>query len=86
VPFQGTAFTSEERDIFALRARLPYQVDPLELQLERAYDQYLDHETPIRRNAFLQSLKAQNWVLYFALLQGHLKEMMPVVYTPTEVR
>ena len=29
-------------------------------------------------------MKAQNWVLYYALIGRHLKELMPIIYTPTE--
>ncbi|KAF9236844.1 hypothetical protein BU15DRAFT_88968 [Melanogaster broomeanus] len=45
---------------------------------ERAYAQLQNHETPIRKNSFLQSLKEQNWVLYYSLFS--------IVYTPTEAQ
>lgn len=32
----------------------------------------------------MTSLKAQNEVLYYKVIQTHLKEMMPIIYTPTE--
>lgn len=31
-----------------------------------------------------QSLKDQNWVLYYSLIQRHLKELIPIIYTPTQ--
>jgi hypothetical protein len=34
----------------------------------------------------MQSLKDQNWVLYYALIEKYLKELAPIIYTPTEVR
>ena len=40
--------------------------------------------TAIGKNTFMSSLKAQNEVLYYKLIQTHLKEMMPIIYTPTE--
>lgn len=36
------------------------------------------------KNTFMTSLKAQNETLYYAVLQAHLKEMFPIIYTPTE--
>lgn len=52
-----------------------------EREMERA-----DEEMNLRKNTFLQSLKDQNWTLYYALLARHLKELVPVIYTPTQVR
>ena len=49
-------------------------------------NQFNAQTSPINKNAFLQSLKAQNWVLYYGLLSRHIKELVPIVYTPTAVR
>lgn len=83
---KGTAFTMNERVQFGLVGRLPYQVNTLDEQCQRAYDQLSSRETPLRKNSFLQSLKEQNSVLFYQLLLRHLKELMPIVYTPTEAR
>ncbi|KAG8834756.1 NAD-dependent malic enzyme, mitochondrial [Serendipita sp. 399] len=81
---KGSAFTEEERQMFRLRGRLPCKVNTLEEQIKRAYDQVQQFDTDIRKNSFLESLRMQNWVLYYALIQKYLKEFMPIVYTPTE--
>ncbi|KAK0184632.1 hypothetical protein F5146DRAFT_1074385 [Armillaria mellea] len=81
---KGTAFTMAERKAFGLTGRLPYRVNTLDEQCQRAYDQLQARDSPLRKNSFLQSLKNQNWVLYFALLSRHLSELVPIIYTPTE--
>ncbi|KZT27489.1 hypothetical protein NEOLEDRAFT_1060186 [Neolentinus lepideus HHB14362 ss-1] len=81
---KGTAFTIEERKAFGLTARLPYRVNTLDEQCQRAYDQLQTRDTPIRKNSFMQSMKEQNMVLYYELLRRHLKELVPIIYTPTE--
>jgi malate dehydrogenase (oxaloacetate-decarboxylating) len=81
---KGTAFTEEERKQFGLIGRLPYQVNTLDEQCQRAHDQLLSFDTPLRKNSFLQSLKEQNTVLFYQLLRRHLRELMPIIYTPTE--
>ncbi|KAK0430863.1 hypothetical protein EV421DRAFT_1856031 [Armillaria borealis] len=81
---KGTAFTMAERKTFGLTGRLPYRVNTLDEQCQRAYDQLQARDSPLRKNSFLQSLKNQNWVLYFALLSRHLSELVPIIYTPTE--
>ncbi|PPQ73040.1 hypothetical protein CVT26_014658 [Gymnopilus dilepis] len=81
---KGTGFTLAERKAFGLEGRLPYRTNSLDEQCERAYGQLQSRDTPIRKNTFLQSLKEQNWTLYYALLTRHLKELTPIIYTPTE--
>lgn len=82
---KGTAFTTAERKAFGLTGRLPYRVNSLEEQQDRAYDQLQSLESPLHKNTFLQSLKEQNWVLYYSLIGKYLKETIPIIYTPTEV-
>jgi len=82
---KGTAFSESERKAFGLVGCLPYRINTLDEQCKRAYDQLNTRETPIAKNVFLQSLKAQNWTLYYALLARYLKELVPIIYTPTEV-
>ncbi|KAH9885385.1 hypothetical protein C8Q73DRAFT_749189 [Cubamyces lactineus] len=81
---KGTAFTLDERKAFGLTGRLPFRVNTLDEQCDRAYDQLEVRPEPLRKNTFLQSLKDQNWVLYFALISRHLRELIPIIYTPTE--
>ncbi|ETW86615.1 hypothetical protein HETIRDRAFT_307063 [Heterobasidion irregulare TC 32-1] len=81
---KGTAFTERERKAFGLTGRLPYRINTLDEQCARAYDQLQARTEPLRKNSFLQSLKDQNWVLYYQLIQRHLRELIPIIYTPTE--
>ncbi|WVR05513.1 hypothetical protein IAU60_002531 [Kwoniella sp. DSM 27419] len=81
---KGSAFTEKEREAFGLIGLLPVQYDTLDKQIERAYGQYQSIKADLEKNTFLQSLRAQNWVLFYALINAHLEEMFPIIYTPTE--
>ncbi|KAF9775329.1 hypothetical protein IL306_006580 [Fusarium sp. DS 682] len=81
---KGSAFPPDERREFNLTGLLPQGVQTLEQQCKRAYEQYSSRPDDLAKNTFLTSLKDQNEVLYFKLLQLHLDEMMSIVYTPTE--
>jgi malate dehydrogenase (oxaloacetate-decarboxylating) len=81
---KGTAFTSVERKNFKLYGLLPPNVQTLEEQVERAYEQYSSRPSDILKNTFMTSMKEQNQVLYYRLILDHLKEMFPIIYTPTE--
>jgi malate dehydrogenase (oxaloacetate-decarboxylating) len=80
---KGTAFTREERIELGLDGLLPPQVNTLEQQIERAHRGYLAEATPIAKYQFLRSLQERQEILFYALLERHLEEMLPIVYTPT---
>lgn len=81
---KGSAFTASERTTFNIIGLVPSCTNTLEDQVKRAYEQYLTHRTPLGRNIFMTSMKEQNVVLYYRLLEDHLKEMFSIIYTPTE--
>jgi malate dehydrogenase (oxaloacetate-decarboxylating) len=80
---KGTAFSIEERVALGLDGLLPPHVATLEEQLEHVYAQFERETTPLRRYAQLRALQERNEILFYALLERHLAEMMPIVYTPT---
>lgn len=81
---KGTSFTSAERKEFNLYGLLPPNVQTLEDQVARAYEQYSSRANDIAKNTFMTSMKEQNQVLYYRLILDHLKEMFSIIYTPTE--
>ncbi|TGZ76335.1 hypothetical protein EX30DRAFT_399348 [Ascodesmis nigricans] len=81
---KGSAFTTQERIEFKLQGMLPSAVHTLEQQVERAYGQYKSRKDPMARNTFMASMKSQNEVLYYRLVERFVKEMFEVIYTPTE--
>ncbi|KAE8363653.1 hypothetical protein BDV27DRAFT_4832 [Aspergillus caelatus] len=81
---KGSAFSEEERNVFKLHGLLPPNIQTLEDQVQRAFQQYKSRPDALAKNTFMASMKAQNEVLYYKLIQTHLKEMFSVIYTPTE--
>ena len=63
---------------------MPDNVQTLDEQVRRAYEQYKSRTSDIAKNTFMTSLKEQNEVLYYKLILDHLKEMFSIIYTPTE--
>jgi malate dehydrogenase (oxaloacetate-decarboxylating) len=80
---KGTAFTEEERAALGLDGLLPPHVSTIEEQVVRVYAAYLREPTPIARYVFLRQVQERNETLFYALLEQHLGEMMPIIYTPT---
>lgn len=80
---KGTAFTLEERESLGLAGRIPECVETLEEQVVRCYKQYHEKPSDLGKNIYLNALLDSNEVLFYRLVKDHLKEMLPVVYTPT---
>ncbi|NDB70650.1 MAG: NAD-dependent malic enzyme, partial [Methylocystaceae bacterium] len=80
---KGSAFSEEEREAYGLRGLLPPHVETIEEQAERAYAAYLECETDLHKHIYLRQLQDANEVLFYYLLQQHIEEMLPIVYTPT---
>lgn len=80
---KGTAFTTEERKALNLIGLLPPVVDgDLEIQLNRAYHAYQSRPTDLDKHIYMWELHDTSVVLFYALLQRHMLEMLPVVYDP----
>jgi malate dehydrogenase (oxaloacetate-decarboxylating) len=79
---RGTAFTAEERAALGLEGLLPPAILSLDGQAQRSYGQYRAQADDLARNTFLAAVRQRNEVLFYKLLEDHLEEMLPVVYTP----
>jgi malate dehydrogenase (oxaloacetate-decarboxylating) len=62
---KGSAFTSEERAVFDLHGLLPPNIQTLEEQVARAYDQYKCRGDDLAKNTFMDSMRVQNEVLFY---------------------
>ncbi|MCV7380736.1 NAD-dependent malic enzyme [Mycobacterium alsense] len=80
---RGVGFTHEERRRLGLTGRLPPAVLTLDQQADRVWHQLQGVPTDLGRNLLLEQLHYRHELLYFKVLEDHLTELMPVVYTPT---
>ncbi|MFC4426586.1 NAD-dependent malic enzyme [Deinococcus navajonensis] len=80
---KSTAFTDEERRLLGLEGLLPSGVSTLDDQKARAYARFQEQGTDLEKHAYLRNLQDYNEVLFFALLEEHVEEMLPIIYTPT---
>ena len=80
---KGVAFTQEEREELGLKGLLPPAVLTLEEQARRAYEQFCSQPDNLLKNVYLTALHDRNEVLFYRILTDHLREMLPIVYTPT---
>nr|WP_314420628.1 NAD-dependent malic enzyme [uncultured Erwinia sp.] len=80
---KGSAFSIEERNNFNLNGLLPETVETIEEQAERAWRQFQDFKNNNDKHVYLRNIQDTNETLFYRLLDNHLEEMMPIIYTPT---
>ncbi|MBV2129853.1 NAD-dependent malic enzyme [Arsukibacterium indicum] len=80
---KGSAFSKEERAAFNLTGLLPPRFESIEEQVSRAYMQYKSFDTAINKHIYLRAIQDNNETLFYRLVQQHLEEMIPIIYTPT---
>jgi malate dehydrogenase (oxaloacetate-decarboxylating)(NADP+) len=80
---KSTAFTQEERDKYKLHGLLPTAIGTQHTQLKRVLANLHRQESNIARYIFLNSLHSRNERLFFRLVSENIKEMLPIIYTPT---
>lgn len=80
---KGSAFTREERAAFNLTGLLPPRYETIEEQVSRCYQQYRSFDDAINKHIYLRVIQDNNETLFYRLVQQHLEEMLPIIYTPT---
>lgn len=80
---EGSAFSESDRQHLRLLGLLPYHCSTIDEQLTRVYGNYQRKNNDLERYIFLTALQDRNETLFYRLLQRHITEMMPIIYTPT---
>jgi len=80
---KGSAFTARERAAFNRTGLVPPRYETIEEQVERAYMQYSSFDETLNKHIYLRAIQDNNETLFYRLIQKHIDEMMPIIYTPT---
>ncbi|QUM75488.1 NAD-dependent malic enzyme [Moritella sp. 24] len=80
---KGSGFSAIERQSFNLTGLIPPMVESIQEQSERAYKQFSGFENSMDKHVYLRNIQDTNETLFYRLVDDHLEEMMPIIYTPT---
>ncbi|GAA0319296.1 NAD-dependent malic enzyme [Psychrobacter aestuarii] len=80
---KGSAFSAEERNSFNLTGLLPYNIETIEEQSLRAYHQLRSFTNDMDKHIYLRNIQDTNETLFYHLVEQHIEEIMPLIYTPT---
>ena len=80
---KGSAFSVEERLLFNLEGLIPEAIEGIEEQARRAYEQLQACNGMVEKHIFLRDIQDTNETLFYKLVRDHLREVLPIIYTPT---
>ncbi len=80
---KGTAFNETEREALGLRGLLPPRVFTIDEQVKRLMANFRRKTDPLEKYIFLTALQNRNETLFYKIIEEHLEEMVPIIYTPT---
>ncbi|KAM3716399.1 NAD-dependent malic enzyme [Dirofilaria immitis] len=80
---KGMAFSLFERQYLGIHGLLPAAFETEELQVYRVICQLRAENDDLLKYVILDSLQDQNEKLYYRVVIEHIKELLPIVYTPT---
>lgn len=80
---KGMAMTLAERQTVGVHGLLPPNFCSQDDQVQRCLKHLQDKPTDLEKYIYLCSLQDRNERLFFRLLDSHLEDLMPIIYTPT---
>ncbi|CAE7589515.1 ME6 [Symbiodinium microadriaticum] len=81
---KGSSFSRSERDTLEVRGLVPCgDPVPLEVKVDNAMKQLQEKDTDLDKYVFLHTIQDSDETLFYAMLEAHLVELIPYVYTPT---
>ena len=80
---KGTAFSEAERRKQGLLGLLPTAVKTQDEQAAHCWHEFSTRRDDLDKHIYLRALQDRNETLFYRVLQDHIPECLPIVYTPT---
>jgi malate dehydrogenase (oxaloacetate-decarboxylating) len=80
---KGTAFSEAERRERGLLGLLPTAVKTQDEQAAHCWHEFSTRRDDLDKHIYLRALQDRNETLFYRVLQDHIPESLPIVYTPT---
>ncbi|KAI9347464.1 hypothetical protein BD770DRAFT_475226, partial [Pilaira anomala] len=79
----GTSLPASMRQKFNLYGQVPAVVETIQQQASRAIKLIRSKTSPLEKYMFMAQLRNNNTRLFYNLLNNHIEEFAPIIYTPT---
>ncbi|KAI7905320.1 uncharacterized protein BX663DRAFT_502438 [Cokeromyces recurvatus] len=79
----GTALPLHLREQLNMRGQTPSIVESFQKQADRALKTLRSKHSPLEKYTFMAQLRNNNTRLFYKLVNDHIEEFAPIIYTPT---
>lgn len=79
----GTSLPTSLRQKLNLSGQTPYAVESFQKQADRALKILRSKQAPIEKYMLMAQLRNNNTRLFYKLVNDHIEEFAPIIYTPT---
>jgi malate dehydrogenase (oxaloacetate-decarboxylating) len=80
---KGSAFSNQEREELHLYGLVPPTIETIEEQAERLTAQFSVLKDNLEKHVYLRNLHDTNETLFYHFVLKNIREMLPLIYTPT---
>ncbi len=80
---KGSAFSNQEREELHLYGLVPPTIETIEEQAERVTAQFSVLKDNLDKHVYLRNLHDTNETLFYHFVLKNIREMLPLIYTPT---
>jgi malate dehydrogenase (oxaloacetate-decarboxylating) len=80
---KGSAFSNQEREELHLYGLVPPTIETIEEQAERVTAQFSVLKDNLEKHVYLRNLHDTNETLFYHFVLKNIREMLPLIYTPT---
>lgn len=80
---KSTGFTDTERSELKIHGLIPNNYFTLDQRRAKIYNVFTSKPSDIEKHIFIRGVQDRNEIMFYSLINEHIEEILPIIYTPT---